>query len=260
MEIIAEIGSNFETFEDCIAAIGEASAAGATAVKFQYFSERDLYGTGSTDTKLKKEWLPGIREAATADDVKLGITAFSQDGLDTVGPFVDFYKVASAENAMVFNFDRDIPILISTGGATLAEIDDIVENNNLGPNVCLLYCVPAYPAEVEEYSIGSLLTLFARYSHIQIGISDHTNDTALASIISTLDLSWIEKHFRPKNTSVKSPDFKHAIPAKTFNRMVGIYNADSEYFIRSSSDELFRKLHRRQLIDINGVKQFVRPR
>ncbi len=260
MEIIAEIGSNFETFEDCQAAIHEASLAGATAVKFQMFSEDELYGSGSTEYRFRPEWLSSLKQTARKNSLKFGVTAFSQRGLDIVSPYVDFYKIASAEMNLELKFHRQIPRIFSTGGSSLGEIIEMVRRNNLTPIDCIMYCVSAYPALYQEYCFSNLIVLMSTFPDCKIGISDHTNDVGLGINAALFDIDYLEKHFRPMATKHTSPDFPHAVNRDQFRSMVDGINAGEHCYFMCQKEVEFRDKHKRRWIEIDGVKKFVRPR
>ena len=257
--IIAEIGSNFVTLEDGIAAIQEAAESGADAVKFQYFTEEELYGEGNKVPRLKPGWMLPLREHAHLCGIKFGITAFSQEGVDRVSPIVDFYKLASAENNMVFNYPRNIPRIISTGGSDFKEIEKIVEANRLGENDCIMYCVAAYPARREDYDLSNLMILKKQFPYLKIGLSDHTETEELAQNAALFGIDYIEKHFRPSRTQPDSPDYPHSIPSDLFMAMVvGIHSGNFNYSL-PDCEASFIRCHKRGIKRIGNQLKIVRP-
>lgn len=262
MEIIAEIGGNFESFDDCKAAIIGAWRANATAVKFQMFSEQELYGFGSEQRKFDPKWLPKLSSLAHKYKMRFGCTAFSQEGVDIVSPYVDFYKVASAENRMEFDFPRAIPRIFSTGGSNFNELALIVERNQLTEHDCLMYCVPCYPADYTDYFFENIVTLGQLFP-TKLGISDHTTGIELAQNCAApwYGVEYYEKHFRPMATRETSPDYGHSVPGNVFSRMVtALTNRDTLLHAATMGEAEFKEKHKRRWIEIDGVNKFVRPK
>ena len=106
---IAEVGSNWSTFDDCMRSISLAKACGADAVKFQAYSHEALYGkaAGNYDAgngmgysiaelkgTLPLEWLPKLKDKAHAFNIEFMCSAFSPELLDAVNPHVNIHKLA----------------------------------------------------------------------------------------------------------------------------------------------------------------------
>ena len=158
--IVAEIGSNWRTLEDCMTSISQAKACGADAVKFQLFDWDSLYGlevefetlldyeNASTEASwnpdidqirieqagkgkinehtLLLEWLPKLKEKADAVGIEFMCSAFSPELIDAVDPFVNLHKVASAESTHVRMLERlrviGKPVFLSTGAHGVEDI------------------------------------------------------------------------------------------------------------------------------------------
>ena len=87
-------------------------------------------------------------------------------------------------------------MIVSTGGATLEDVDRAVEPSlPLNPAVCLLQCTAAYPAAVEELELGVIETFRERYPELVIGLSDHQDGIAMSLVAYMLGARVIEKHF-----------------------------------------------------------------
>ena len=88
------------------------------------------------------------------------------------------------------------PMFVSTGGATLEDVDRAVETvRPINAQLCVLQCTAAYPADVEELDLGVIKTLRERYPDVVIGLSDHQNGIAMALVAYMLGARVIEKHF-----------------------------------------------------------------
>lgn len=107
-------------------------------------------------------------------------------------------KIASPE----LNYDAlldevsacSLPTLLSSGVSLLSDIERAVEYFPRA-DVCLLHCVTAYPAPVEEYNLRVLRSLAAVFG-VAVGVSDHSLDPVLVPALSVaMGASVIEKHF-----------------------------------------------------------------
>jgi len=101
--IIAEVGSNWTTLDDCIQSISSAKLCGADAVKFQAFNYDALYGPGlmplvkGHNPSLPLAWLPKLKDWADTCDIEFMCSAFSPELVEAVNPYVNVHKVASAD-------------------------------------------------------------------------------------------------------------------------------------------------------------------
>jgi N-acetylneuraminate synthase len=88
------------------------------------------------------------------------------------------------------------PVLLSTGMATLSEIERAViclRENGSGPLI-LLHCISIYPPEYEDIHLRNMATLQQAFD-VPVGFSDHTIGTAIPLAAITLGACVIEKHF-----------------------------------------------------------------
>lgn len=252
VKIIAEVGSNWRNLEDCIKSIHEAKIAGADAVKFQLFTELDLYGmyvlTDATDPKtniphnellrrgsikcvgttplLDPSWLPALKAEADKRGLEFMCTAFSPEGYDLVNPFVKVHKVASSEccHLRILQKLRELgkPVILSTGAKGLEDIRGSLKV--LGPTpTTLMYCVVAYPAN--EVNLDTIKTLRDQF-RLPVGYSDHTTDVlCIPRLAVDKGATVIEKHFTiiPE---VNTPDQPHSLNPDQFSRMVKSIRGD----------------------------------
>ena len=87
------------------------------------------------------------------------------------------------------------PLLISTGGATLEDVERAVDAvAPLNDQICVLQCTAAYPCETEDQNLSVITTLRERFPEYVIGLSDHQNGISMAQCeywSDTLD-RWAE--------------------------------------------------------------------
>jgi len=113
---------------------------------------------------------------------------------------VPAYKVASFENHDIPLLRRIAetgkPVIISTGMATVAELDETVRTiRKTGNNdIILLKCTSSYPASPESTNIRTIPHMKSLFD-IQVGLSDHTLGIGVAVASVAFGTTVIEKHF-----------------------------------------------------------------
>lgn len=228
--IIAEVGSNWSSLDDCLTSIRAAKACGADAVKFQLFTNEALYGPiGSMlkfDVKgvLPIEWLPNLADEAKRCGIEFMCSAFSPELIDAVDPHVAIHKVASAEMTHKRMLERlaeiGKPVILSTGASGQADIEEALRILGQTP-VIPLYCVAAYPArEVNLDSLAALRSLTGL-----CGYSDHTTDVLVIPRAAVeRGACVIEKHVN--FVQARGPDAPHSLDAREFGLMVRSIRGD----------------------------------
>lgn len=221
--IIAEIGSNHNgDMELCRKLIDAAAEAGANAVKFQSWSESSLIAeeeyARNTQYADKKKHFGTLREMVRAYQFTVqqhreakrhcdarGIafcsTPFSQEEVDLLDSLnVPFFKVASMDVVhlplLEYLAGKKRPIVLSTGMATLGEIERAVETirRSGNPDIVLLHCVSIYPPDYATIHLRNIKTLEEAFD-VPAGFSDHTLGTAIPLAAIALGARLIEKHF-----------------------------------------------------------------
>lgn len=171
------------------------------------------------------EWQSELKEEAD----KIGIDFFSTpfdktavDFLEDIG--VEFYKIASFEIVDIplieYVASKGKPIIMSTGMATLGEIEDAVNavrkyNNN---ELALLKCSSAYPAITDEMNLKTMVNLKETFG-VPVGLSDHSMGSLGAVTAVAMGASIIEKHFCITRED-KNPDSTFSMEEKEFSDMV----------------------------------------
>jgi N,N'-diacetyllegionaminate synthase len=236
--IIAEIGSNHNGDMDlCRQLIDAAAAAGAHAVKFQSWTDTSLISeeeyVRNTVYSDKKKHFGSLREMVTAYQLTAdqhleaqahcrarGIafcsTPFSIEEADLLEKLaVPFFKIASMDIVhlplLKYVARKQRPVVISTGMATLGEIEHAVEAVRAEGNeqIVLLHCVSIYPPEYETIHLRNIATLQQAFD-VPVGFSDHTLGTAIPLAAISLGACVIEKHF---TLDQDMPGWDHAISA-----------------------------------------------
>jgi N-acetylneuraminate synthase len=222
--VIAEMSGNHNQYLERALEIVEAAAkAGAHALKIQTYTpdtmtidldEREfhisdpaslwagtslyqLYGEACTPWN----WHRPIFERARA----LGMVPFSTPFDDTAVDLLEelgapCYKIASFENTHLPLIRRVAatgkPLIISTGMATAAELDESVRAARAAgcADLILLKCTSTYPATPENTNILTIPDLRERFG-CEVGLSDHTMGVGVSVASVALGATVIEKHF-----------------------------------------------------------------
>lgn len=222
--IIAEMSGNHNQSLDRALDIVEAAAkTGAHALKIQTYTpdtmtldldEREFHISDPNSlwagTSLYKlygdaytpwEWHKPIFDRAR----KLGIIAFSTPFDDTAVDFLEdlnvpCYKIASFENTDLPLIRRAAatgkPLIISTGMATVAELDETVRAAREAgcKDLILLKCTSTYPATAENTNILTIPHLRELFG-CEVGLSDHTMGVGVSVASVALGATVVEKHF-----------------------------------------------------------------
>jgi N-acetylneuraminate synthase/sialic acid synthase len=243
--LIAEIGHNHQgSLDQAKAMVTMAKDCGADAVKVQKRSNRTLYTREFFEQPYDNEFSFGKtygehREALELDrDAyvelqryarELGITFFATpfdvESADFLAELdMPAYKLASADLVNtpllrhVAGFGK--PMLLSTGGATMDDVDRAVEAvRPLNEQLCILQCTAAYPCETEDLNLQVITTLRERYPDYVIGLSDHQNGISMALVAYMLGARVIEKHFT-LNHAWKGTDHAFSLMPEGLRKLV----------------------------------------
>jgi len=247
--VVAEVGSNYHSKDDLFGAISLAQRCGADAVKYQYFTESELYGpTPQLDQDFPLELLA---EEAKAMGIDFLCTAFSPAGLARVDPFVQAHKIASSEMSYVDLLDAAKasrkPVILSTGGSFIPDINRVIKYMADTPLV-VTHCNHSYPARyVDIKKFSAIRDIWNGL----IGFSDHTTSIDIVpTVMCQVGVTVYEKHFNPFGYT-DTPDAGHSLNRDEFKCMVNIMRQmPSEY----SEEGGARLMHLRRVVataDIN---------
>jgi sialic acid synthase len=219
--VVAEIGHNHQgEVEKAKQLIDAAKECGVDAVKLQKRSNRTLFTREFYEQPYDNELSFGRTYGEHREALELGwdeyveLQRHSRDAGITffAAPFdvesadflaeldVPLYKTASADirNTPLLRHIAGFgkPILLSTGGATLEDVDRALGAIlPLNEQVALLQCTSAYPCETEDLNLNVITLLRERYPSLVVGLSDHQNGISMALVAFMLGARVIEKHF-----------------------------------------------------------------
>ena len=295
--VIAEIGCNHNgNTELGLKMVDAAYECGASAVKFQFFTQNNLFTEDYLDeldsgvVKLENvdKWenkdlgLTNIKEqisAFTNDGAQLalfrehckeigidfGCTPVDKDGVRFLSSIdSDFIKISSmdANNLDIINecISADIPVIVSTGMATLQEIDriyNLFKERNCS-NFSILHCVSIYPPRDEIINLNFIDTLKGFYE-CEIGYSDHSLGFSLPIAAVAKGAKIIEKHF---TLDKKMSGWDHRVSADKDELKVicdecnKVYSSLGSKYKTLSLDEIEkRKKFRRSMVAACDLKE-----
>jgi pseudaminic acid synthase len=245
--VIAEMSANHNhDFERSAELVRAAKTAGADAVKVQTYTPDtmtipsdqeyfrigggtlwdgrtlyDLYAEGS----MPWEWQPKLKALAEQIGLDFFSTAYDSTAVDFLEELgVPVHKVASFEandlELIAAMARTGKPLIISTGMATLGEIEEAVEAARAGgaEQVALLKCTSAYPAPPEGMNLRTIPYLAEAFG-VPVGFSDHTMGPTAAVAAVALGASIVEKHFT-LSRDVPGPDSAFSMEPEELRLMV----------------------------------------
>lgn len=222
--VIAEMSANHnQSLERALSLVDAAAQAGAHAIKLQTYTADtmtlDVRG-GSFDINdpdslwagqnlhdlYKQAYTPWEWHRPIMDRARdRGLICFSSPFDDTAIDFLEdlgapAYKIASFENNHLPLIEKAAstgkPLIISTGMASLCELDDAVRTaRDAGcTQLVLLKCTSTYPASPQNTNIRTIPHLRDLFA-CEVGLSDHTLGAGVAVAAVALGASVVEKHF-----------------------------------------------------------------
>ena len=222
--VIAEMSGNHnQSLERALKIVDAAAEAGADAIKLQSYtadsitldvkggdfeikdtnslwSGRNLYDLYSK-AATPWEWHGPIMDRAKSHGMTCFSSPFDESAVDFLETLnVPAYKIASFENNHLPLIRKAAstgkPLIISTGLASLGEIEEAVQAARGAGcnNLILLKCTSTYPASPENTNIQTIPHL-AKLFNCTVGISDHTLGIGVSLGAVSLGARVIEKHF-----------------------------------------------------------------
>jgi len=283
--VIAELSGNHNgSRERAIELVRAAHAAGADAVKLQtYTADTMTIDSDAPWFRIEGGTWAGRRlydlyqEASTpwawhpelfAEARRLGMPCFSTPFDDSAVAFLEgldcpCYKIASFEVCDLPLIRRIAatgkPAILSTGMATLAEIDAAVRALRDGgcPEIALLACVSAYPARAEDMRLRRIPALADAF-HCTVGLSDHSPGSTVAVAAVALGARVVEKHICLRRAD-GGPDASFSLEPEEFAALVRDVQAaraavDGEPVFGAVGAELENLRFRRSLFVVRDVR------
>lgn len=291
--IIAEAGVNHNGDEAlALQLVQTAKQCGADAVKFQTFSADKLVRPGAEKAEYQKretgsgdqhamlkalEMSAALHQKLFARCAELGIefmsTPFDEEAADfLIALGMRRIKIPSGEITnepfLEFLAAKDVPLIMSTGMATLAEIQRAIEViasariraglvAPLDEMLTVLHCTSNYPAQCRDVNLRAMLTI-AQETGMPVGYSDHTLGLAVSTAAVALGAVVIEKHFT-LDRNLAGPDHKASLTPEQLSQLVSqirdVEDALGSPIKQPSASELpVRALVRRSVTVVKAVR------
>ena len=244
--LIAEVGVNHNgNLGLAKSMVRSAAECGAHAVKFQTFTAEGLVTRGTPKVEYQKSttsdqeshyemiknlempesFYPELIELCNELKVDFLSTPYDVQSVDFLESLnVGLYKAASADLVDHILLERIAktlkPTILSTGMATLGEIEEALEifHKQGNEQVILLHCVSNYPCSISSLNLLSMQTLSHAFG-FPVGYSDHSEGSLAASISVALGAVLVEKHFTTDKT-LAGPDQAASSSPEEFRELV----------------------------------------
>ncbi len=252
--VIAEAGVNHNGSADlALRLVDVAANCGADAIKFQTFTADKLVRRGAAKADYQQaatghgdqhsmltalELSPAMHRALFERCALRGIefmsTPFDEDAANFLLSLgMMRIKIPSGEitnHPFLRQLARkDVPLILSTGMATLAEIQDATEVirvereaagllHPLAQMLTVLHCTSNYPAAFSDVNLRAMRTI-ADAIQLPVGYSDHTLGISVSAAAVALGATVIEKHFT-LDKSMSGPDHKASLEPDELKAMI----------------------------------------
>jgi pseudaminic acid synthase len=181
----------------------------------------DLYNEAYTPW----DWHRELQQYARELGLIFFSTPFDKSSVDFLEELdVPLYKISSFEimdtPLIEYVASKNKPVIISTGIASLSDIDEAVRSchkmNNY--NVVLLKCTSEYPAKIQDMNLLTIPNLRDTFN-VDVGLSDHTLGHTSAIVSVSLGARIIEKHFI-LDKAIGGPDSSFSLDPQQFKQLV----------------------------------------
>lgn len=243
--VIAEVGHNHGgSLETALEMVSAAAECGAHAVKFQKRENATLYSRALLEKPYENENSYGatygahravlefgytefnhLLSAASSVYVSCFATAFDEPSADFIAQLgMPAIKIASGgvtDVPLLTHVAKlKIPIILSTGGATIKHVDRAVETIvKHHQDLAILHCTASYPVRnYEELNLKVIATYRQRYPYV-IGWSGHDPGIAMSVAAYSLGARIVEKHFTT-NRSNKGTDHAFSLEPVGLRKLV----------------------------------------
>lgn len=243
--VIAELGNNHSgSVQTACEMIRAAARAGASAVKLQVRNNAQLYSAAILNKSYENENSFGKTYGEHRAMLELNLNALRLTQLQAVESQIDWFATAfderSADRLFALNAPAiklasgaltdfalqqhvaglGVPIILSTGGGTAADVDRAVQQiTKRTSRLALLHCCAAYPMEAKDANLRCILTYRERYPDLVIGFSSHSPGIVLSLIAVAFGASILEHHFT-LNRASKGTDHAFSLEPKGLETLV----------------------------------------
>lgn len=242
--VIAEIANTHEgNFSYLKQLVEECSKLKIDAIKFQIFKANELLETSHEKFSLfkqlefsNKQWKEIIHFAKNKK-LKIFTDVFGEESLKLADKLdVHGFKIHSSEinNPKLLKLlsSNNKPILLSTAGSFLYEIDEVLKILQNGKReIILMHGFQGYPTQISDLNLIKILELKKRYK-LDVGLMDHIDgDSELALTIPLMGVSLgatiIEKHIT-LDRSKKGIDYYSSLNPSEFKKLISLIHTSKK--------------------------------
>ena len=294
--IIAEIGVNYydiatqhniPLIDAAKLMILKAKEAGADAAKFQSYkagkiasknspaywdtteeSTKSQYELFTKFDKFNKEEYEELAKYCDEVGIEFMSTPFDFESADYLEGLMNCYKISSSDLTNLPFIEhmakKGKPIMLSTGAATIEEIEEAVKciENTGNKEICIMHCILDYPTKNENANLNMIKDLKEKFPGYLLGYSDHTRPDS-SMLILTMAYEYgavvIEKHFT-LDKSLVGNDHYHAMDVEDlvkFNDNINLLNSIKGESIKRplECEQAARKQARRSIVLKHSIKK-----
>lgn len=216
--IIAEIGGNFTRYEEAAALISAAKESGVDCVKLQTFTAETIV-TGSATFDMESTGKISQREYFRRYEISRELHEQVVACIEAAG--LDWFSTPSHESDLAMLLElgmkaikigaddannlpflancarTGLPIVLSTGMCTLAEVREAVDTilSCGNPHIIILHTVSGYPTHPQHVNLAVLESYRREFPGMYVGFSDHTLTPLACIAAATLGADVVERHF-----------------------------------------------------------------
>ena len=255
-----------------------ASKAGADAIKFQKFTANELAERDHENYGLYKRLEMNIREwnelikFTKNKKLKVFVDVFGVQSAKNISKLgIDGYKIHSADisnpNLIQFLARTKKPILLSTAGCLLNEVDEAIKSlAKIPKEIALMHGFQGYPTKLDDINLLRISELKKKYD-LPVGLMDHVSGNSPMAINLPLigigmGATIIEKHIT-LDRSKKGLDYYSAINPEEFRTLVSLIRMTEKSlgkseFILSGNELLYRQNHKKNPIARQFIKKGIK--
>ncbi len=255
-----------------------ASKAGADAIKFQKFTANELAERDHENYGLYKRLEMNIREwdelikFTKNKKLKVFVDVFGVQSAKNISKLgIDGYKIHSADisnpNLIQFLARTKKPILLSTAGCLLNEVDEAIKSlAKIPKEIALMHGFQGYPTKLDDINLLRISELKKKYD-LPVGLMDHVSGNSPMAINLPLigigmGATIIEKHIT-LDRSKKGLDYYSAINPEEFRTLVSLIRMTEKSlgkseFILSGNEMLYRQNHKKNPIARRFIKKGIK--
>ena len=247
--VIAEAGVNhLGNMQYAEELIKTASRAGADIIKFQTYkastlttknaprfwdwegevnplgSQHDSYA--KLDSFQKNDYI-NLINLCKKYEIEFMSTPFDEDAVDMlVSIGMKGFKIASCDlnnlPFLAYIAKKNLPILMSTGAATIDEIKNAVDviHQEGNKNILIMHCTLCYPTDAKDSNLSAILDIKKHFPGYLVGLSDHTLGTIIPAASVLYGAAAIEKHYTFDKTLPDSADHWLSLDEKELSSMI----------------------------------------